>query len=81
MYYMKIHESIDGVILAACDKDLLGTKIPHDEVEVEITERFYKGEIVEIDSIIGKIPEVSSTNFFGNKLPCIPSCAVMKSPV
>ncbi|HHQ45218.1 MAG TPA: DUF424 family protein [Candidatus Altiarchaeales archaeon] len=68
MYYMKIHESPDGAILAACDKDVLGAKLEHENLSVEITERFFKGEVVGIDAIIKGIGEVSSTNFFGNNL-------------
>ena len=47
MMYVKIHESEHSEVVAVCDKSLLGRKISNKNMELNISESFYKGELKE----------------------------------
>lgn len=46
----RIYEQKDDVLLAACDKDLLGSTLKEGEIHLTVKENFYGGEILDIDS-------------------------------
>jgi hypothetical protein len=71
--YLKVHTRGDRVVIAACDRDILGMKLTKGNVCVEITESFYKGDIVSETRIIEVLKDASNANLFGKK---VVSCAV-----
>ena len=61
--------NVDGkVIFAACDKELLNTKIEHEDVVVEIKSSFYGINKITEKELLEAIEECDSANLFGNKV-------------
>tara|TARA_Y100000294_G_C8429258_1_gene286114 strand:+ start:233 stop:544 length:312 start_codon:yes stop_codon:yes gene_type:complete len=49
---VKKHISHEGkIIIAICDKDLLGKKFEQGELQLDLTSNFYKGDLVNEDEI------------------------------
>ena len=42
--YVKRHESKDRIVIAICDEDLIGKKFSEDDLVLDVSERFYKGD-------------------------------------
>ena len=45
-----IYEQGDDILLAACDKDLLGATLEEGEIHLEIKENFYGGQVIDVES-------------------------------
>ncbi|WP_340820722.1 DUF424 family protein [Methanolobus sp. WCC4] len=71
--YLKIHKSGDNVIIALCDRELIGRTLKEGNITVTISEDFYKGEIVSEEDAIDIISKASNVNIFGEKAV---SCAI-----
>lgn len=67
MIYVKIHKHKYGGVIAICDKNLIGKKVSDKNLQLNITERFYKGEIFNDEDIIEILKEVSNANIVGKK--------------
>ena len=50
--YVKFHKSNDRYIVAISDDDLIGKEISEGDLNLNITERFYKGDIKSNEEII-----------------------------
>lgn len=51
MMYIKIHEAY-RLIVALCDSDILGKKFEEGNMQLDISERFYKGEELKKEEIV-----------------------------
>lgn len=63
MVYIKIHKSYRDVI-AVCDENLIGKKFEEGKMQIEITETFFKGKLVEekeAESIINEMKKEDAT--------------------
>lgn len=72
--YLKIHETKDGNIVAACDKELIGTIIEGKNgvcIDLDKYRNFYIGEIVGEEEIIKALKNFSSANLIGEKVVAI----------
>ena len=78
--YVKIHESEKRIVVAICDEDLIGKTFFENEKQLQITERFYKGdkkseqEVIEIMKKVREI--VKKTNacmVWGGALGMVPA--------
>lgn len=67
MIYLKIHRSGESTIIALCDKELVGKKFEDKKLQLNITERFYKGEALPEDQIIEILREAANINIVGKK--------------
>ena len=65
--YLKIHRSRDRRIVAICDKNLIGKKLKEGDLEIDITERFYKGEELSEEEILKILSEAENINIIGEK--------------
>tara|TARA_Y100000310_G_scaffold319891_1_gene375703 strand:- start:3053 stop:3346 length:294 start_codon:yes stop_codon:yes gene_type:complete len=65
--YVKIHESEHSEVVAVCDKSLLGRKISNKNMELNISESFYKGELKEKEEVIKILKEASNANLVGEE--------------
>jgi uncharacterized protein len=65
--YVKIHKSQDSIVTAICDEDLIGKKFSDEEKQLEITERFYKGEITSEEETIKIMQAATNLNLVGKK--------------
>ncbi len=65
MIYVKKNISQESEILAVCDEDLIGKTFKEDNLKLEITERFYKGDLVKNDEAISLMRKAKSINIAG----------------
>ncbi|MFW5986968.1 MAG: DUF424 domain-containing protein [Methanohalophilus sp.] len=76
--YLKEHRAGDRLIVAACDQELIGQKLKHGNVVVEITESFYKGDIVSEKQVQSALGRATSANLFGKKtIECALECGMI----
>ncbi|MDI3539438.1 MAG: uncharacterized protein PWR29_1695 [Methanolobus sp.] len=71
--YLKIHKAGESVIVAVCDRELLGKSLREGNINVTISEEFYKGDLVSEDDVMAVITKAGNVNLFGDK---VVSCAV-----
>lgn len=64
--YVKIHES-GSKVLAVCDKELIGKKFEENDLCLDVSERFYKGEEVSDEKALNLIKEYDNVNIVGKK--------------
>lgn len=65
MILVKVHDG--GRIVAICDSDLIGKKFEEDLLQLDITERFYKGEKMDKDKILSLAADAQSLNIVGEE--------------
>ena len=63
---MRIHSASENLILAACDKELLGRTLSHGDIQFKVSEHFYGGDLVNDDTFLSMISQVRSANIVGN---------------
>jgi len=57
-----------GLILAACDKELLGKKLKKGSLDIYISPEFYGGRLVRLDELILLMQKAVSLNLVGEKV-------------
>src|SRR5574341_2483031 len=66
--YLKIHDAGTGrTVVAICDKELIGKKLAQDDLEINVTERFYKGDEVSEEEVVKVLKEAANINLLGKK--------------
>lgn len=65
MIYIKIHKDKDKEVVALCDKELIGKHFETKGLSLNITERFYKGDLVEEEKIVEYIKNAYCINIVG----------------
>ena len=76
--YLKIHQSGTEIIVAVCDKDILGKKLKHGNVNVVISEGFYKGDIASEEQVIAALVNARTANLFGERtVACAIKCGAV----
>ncbi len=76
--YLKIHKQRDRVVFAACDRELIGSKLKKGKISVEVTESFYKGDIVSEERLAEAIKCATNANLFGEKvINCAIKCGLV----
>jgi len=68
MVYTKIHRSGGEVLLAVCDKEIVGEKLGDKDLVLEVKESFYKGDLIGIDEAIGLMENATIVNMVGNRI-------------
>ena len=66
MIYMRIHSAGGQLILAGCDKDLLGRRLEAGELMFPVSENFYGGDLVNDETFLRMLEQVTSANIIGN---------------
>lgn len=69
--YIKIHEAYRRIV-AVCDSDLIGKKFEEENLQLDVNEKFYKGDLFEDEEEIIEIlkeekTEDSCFNFIGKQ--------------
>ncbi|WP_292371908.1 MULTISPECIES: DUF424 domain-containing protein [unclassified Methanosarcina] len=65
--YIKIYKNGEHVLVAACDKEVLGKTLKHGKTVVEISRAFYEGECVSEEELKKALEEATTANLFGEK--------------
>jgi hypothetical protein len=62
----KLHKTLEGqIIIALCDSELLGKKFTQDELQLDLTSDFYKGEKKTEQETLNLIKEAYIINAVG----------------
>ena len=64
---IKIHKTKYSLIVALCDKKLIGKEIKEGALCIKLTERFYKGEDLPENRVIEILKDADSINIVGEK--------------
>jgi hypothetical protein len=65
--YIKIYETEESVLVAVCDRDLIGNTYRDSGLKLEVTEEFYKGELVDADLVQTALLEATTANIVGEQ--------------
>ena len=63
--YLKIHSSGERKIIAICDENLIGKTFEEKDLQLQVSKRFYKGEIVNENKILEEIKDADYVNIVG----------------
>ena len=64
--YMKIHKARGETVVAMCDCGILGKTFKEGELKITVSERFYRGYLVDVDECEPYLREASIGNFVGD---------------
>lgn len=65
--YCRTYNTGRGLVLACCDKELLGKRLVEGNYDVTVDESFYKGEKISEKRLAELLGESSNINLFGKK--------------
>ncbi|MFZ2497298.1 MAG: DUF424 domain-containing protein [Methanosarcina sp.] len=78
--YLKIYKNGENVLVAACDKEVLGKTLKHGNAVVEIHKSFYEGECVSEEELKEALQNATTANLFGEKtIKCAITCGFIDS--
>ncbi len=66
MMYLKIHGGNKKKIIAICDSELLNKKIEEGNLQLDVSERFFKGESLEKKALVEKIKKMFDNGGIGS---------------
>jgi hypothetical protein len=66
--YMKKRSVGKDVVVAICDKEILGKNFREGKLRLNISEAFYGGKLISFDDAISEIKESSIANIVGNNI-------------
>lgn len=76
--YLKIYKNGEHVLVAACDKEVLGKSLKHGNTVVEISRAFYEGEYVSEEKLQKALEKATTANLFGEKtIKCAIKCGLI----
>ncbi len=64
----QIYDQGDDVLLAACDKEILGECLEEGEIHLDINESFYGGHEIEIEELKNKFGKSTIANLVGEEV-------------
>lgn len=65
MIYVKVYVKDAEVLLAACDRELMGRTLKGDGIQLKVS-KFYEGEIVSVDELKAMMATATMMNLVGN---------------
>ena len=65
--YLKEYNSGSGLLVAVCDKDLLGKNFEEGGLSLKISERFYGGEEATEGEVIASLQRATIANLVGKR--------------
>ena len=68
MFWGKVFRTKEEVVIAICDKKLLGKKIKFKDFKVHVSENFYGGEIIDENVAVRAMKAATVGNLFGEEI-------------
>lgn len=68
MFACKKFSTFQGLMLAACDQEVLGKKLKYGKIEIEINKDFYFEKFCSKEELIELLREAKIINLFGNRI-------------
>ncbi len=65
--YVKTHQFQDSQVVAICEEGLLGKKVSEGDLELNISERYYKGEKKSVEEIKEIMKTAKNLNVVGEE--------------
>lgn len=65
--YVKVYRVQGEILLAACDEELIGKTFREGELKLEVKERFYKGELKDVEELKHLLEEATIANLVGER--------------
>ncbi len=65
--YIKIYDTEESVLVAVCDRGLIGNTYRDSGLKLEVTEEFYKGELVDAALVQTALLEATTANIVGEQ--------------
>ena len=62
---MKIHKAREEVLVALCDREVMGKTFREGDLSIRVSERFYQGSLVDLDECDPYLREATIANFVG----------------
>lgn len=76
--YLKVHNSGTNVVVAICDKEILGKTLKEGSITVTVNEGFFCGEIVDAERVEKTLKNATTANLFGERcVQCAVNCGVV----
>ncbi|HWR25164.1 MAG TPA: DUF424 domain-containing protein [Methanosarcina sp.] len=76
--YLKIYKNGGHVLVAACDKEVLGKTLKHGNTVVEVNRNFYEGKYVSEEEFQEALKGATTANLFGEKtIKCAIQCGMI----
>jgi uncharacterized protein len=76
--YLKIYKNGGHMLVAACDKEVLGKTLKHGNTVVEISRAFYEGDLVSEEELQEALEGAMTANLFGEKtVKCAIKCGLI----
>lgn len=66
--YLKIYRTGGEVLVAACDKEVLGRVFSEGNLRLEVNEGFYGGELRDVKELSGVLREATIANLAGSNV-------------
>jgi hypothetical protein len=66
--YLNQFETEDELIVAICDKEILGKCFQDEEKQIHVREGFYKGELVSLDEGLEAMRKATIANIVGERI-------------
>lgn len=67
MFYFKVHRHPSETVIAICDEELLGETLRSGKIVFNISEAFYKGNLVDEAFILDNLGQFTILNVVGNR--------------
>lgn len=67
-FYVKIHDNINGRVVAICDSDLLGQTLEDENYKIEISKTFYGGELMNEEQVVSLLEKERNLNIVGKNI-------------
>jgi len=71
--YLKIHHGEFSHVVAIADRTLIGRTLKEGMLQIEVSEYFYKGEIVTEADVVSVLKNTNNANMIGTK---VVNCAI-----
>lgn len=68
MFCYKIHTSGNDVLVAACDKEILGKTFFEGDIQLEVKESFYSRGVAPMDELSSVLSGATIANLVGNRV-------------
>lgn len=67
MIYLKINKTEQNEIIALCDSNLIGKSFSEKDLNLDVNERFYKGDVLDEDKIVKILMNARNINIVGEE--------------
>lgn len=67
MIFIKIHKSVGSFVTSVCDSELVGKKFKEGKLVLDVSERFYKGELINEDKVKDYLKNSTNVNIVGER--------------